>query len=418
LPERVVNSASAVAPTTGETIEKGYSMFTKAILAASAALAALGAAAPASALVINLRDTGGVTGSRAEQGFRIAADYWQSVLTSNVTMNIDVGFSSLGEGILGGTRSALYESVPMQTYYNLLAANATRSTIDTRALGNLRPLDANGGVDVLVPGYLTPATQNGVTAGYDKRLAPTASEIGNSIAISSANVKALINDASFGATDVDADIQFSSDFAFDFDPTDGVTAGTYDFIGVAVHEIGHALGFLSGAEDFDYVSGSAVPDIDGIWWGYAADMFRYSAPGQLDWTYGTASYFSIDGGRTPYLDGFWSTGSEKGDGWQASHWKEPGVACTDPRGIMNPYICDGEVDKAEGLDLALLDAIGWNTSVDVSRNPTYTFTTAQMFSAFAAVPESSTWAMMILGMGAVGAGLRNDRRRTRVRFAA
>jgi len=388
----------------------------KAFLAASAMVAAVTAAVPASALVINLRDVGGVTGSQAELGFRIAADYWQSVLTSNVTMNIDVGFSSLGAGILGGTRSTLYESVPMQTYYDLLASNTARSTVDTRALGSLRPLDANGGVNVLVPGYLDTATQDGVTAGYDKRLAPTASEIGNSIAISSANVKALVNNASFQAGLTDANIQFSSDFAFDFNPADGVTAGTYDFIGVAVHEIGHALGFLSGAEDFDFVSGDrSVTDVDDIWWGYAADMFRYSAPGQLDWTYGTASYFSLDGGRTPYLDGFWSTGSEKGDGWQASHWKEPAIACVNPRGIMNPYICDGEVDQTEGLDLALLDAIGWNTNVDVARNPSYAFTTAQMFNAFAGVPESSTWAMMIVGMGAVGAGMR--RRRTAVRFA-
>ena len=35
----------------------------------------------------------------------------------------------------------------------------------------------------------------------------------------------------------DAEIQFSTTFAFDFNPFDGVSAGQYDFIGVAIHEI-------------------------------------------------------------------------------------------------------------------------------------------------------------------------------------
>lgn len=388
----------------------------KSFLVGTAAIATAMAAAPSSALVINLIDTGGVTGSNADLGFKIAARYWESVLTNNVTMNIQVGFSDLGPDILGGTRTALYTSVPMADYYNILAANTSKSTIDNQALASLRPLDTNGGVSVLVPDYFNPATNDGITNSYDSRLAPTTADIGSTIAIASSNVKALINDATFGATDVDADIQFSNTFAFDFNPTDGITAGQFDFIGVAVHEIGHALGFLSGAEDFDFSSGDRGYNPDQFWWGYAADMFRYSKPGQLDWTFGTASYFSLDGGRTPYLDGFWSTGSTKGDGWQASHWKEPGIPCGDFRGVMNPYICGGKMDQVEGLDLALLDAIGWNTNVNVTRNPGYTFTTAQMY--LAAVPEPASWSLMIGGFGMIGTAMRRRRKTTvSVRYA-
>ncbi|MGH6781133.1 MAG: NF038122 family metalloprotease, partial [Sphingomonadaceae bacterium] len=214
------------------------------------------AASPANAIVINLIDQGGVTGSAAEMGFTVAARYWESVLTNDVTMNINVSFEDLGPSVLGGTSTALYTYVPIDTYYALLNGNATKSTIDNMALANLAPTDANGGVNVIVPDYLTPATQDGVTAGTGTRIAPTDQAIGNTIAIASSNVKALINDASFGAGDVDAAIAFSSTFSFDFDPTNGISAGTYDFIGVAVHEIGHALGFLSGVEDFDFVSGT------------------------------------------------------------------------------------------------------------------------------------------------------------------
>ena len=389
-------------------------------LAASAVLLA-GAAAPASALVINLNDIGGVAGSRAEQGFRIAARYWESVLTNNVVMNIDVGFGNLGPGVLGGTQTTLEQSVAMSSYYSLLNGNANKSTLDLAAIAGLRPLDANGGVEVTVPGYLNPANQTGVTTSNATRLAPTDQGIGNTIALASSNYKALLNDGRNDGT-ADANIQFSSTFNFDFDPTDGITAGAYDFIGVAVHEIGHALGFLSGADDFDYVAGDpTLGELDDIWWGYGLDMFRYSDTDKLDWTFDTESYFSLDGGATAYRDGLFSTGEYNGDGWQASHWKEPnGGGCSNLRGIMNPYICGGTGDETKALDLALFDAIGWNTNVDVTANPGYTFSTADMYRSFAneaAVPESSTWAMMILGMGAVGAGMRRRKVRTAIRFA-
>ena len=43
----------------------------------------------------------------------------------------------------------------------------------------------------------------------------------------------------------DAGIGFNSAHSFDFNPDDGITAGSLDFDAVVVHEIGHALGFTS-----------------------------------------------------------------------------------------------------------------------------------------------------------------------------
>ena len=85
-----------------------------AILLGSVAAAAM-ATTPASALTITLTDIGGVTGTQADIGFRIAAKYWESVLTNAGTVQLNVGYSDLGPGVLGGTGSSLAPFVPIDT---------------------------------------------------------------------------------------------------------------------------------------------------------------------------------------------------------------------------------------------------------------------------------------------------------------
>ena len=61
-----------------------------------------------------------------------------------------------------------------------------------------------------------------------------------------------------------------------------------DWEAAALCEIAHALGWDSVAQ------GGSFPDV--------ADLFRYSAPGQHQWTSGQPAYFSIDGGNTNLAD--------------------------------------------------------------------------------------------------------------------
>ncbi|MCE4540335.1 NF038122 family metalloprotease [Pelomonas sp. P7] len=371
----------------------------KSILLGSAAAVSL--AAPVSAATILLHDIGGaaqVTGTQAELGFKIAAKYWESVLTNNATIELKVGYGGLPTGVLGSTGSSLAQFVPISAYYDALNATKT-SALDSLAVANLSPLNGNGGVSALVPSYLSPATSTGIDVAGGTRLAPD-NAINSTLALTTANAKAL--GANFGPSFIDGTIQFSNQFAFDFNPTDGIQAGSYDFIGVAIHEIGHALGFVSGADDFDYANGYAGP-VDDAWWAYGLDMFRYSGAGQLNWAPNQPSYFSVDGGATSLWNGYFSTGETTGDGNQASHWKEPNQAtpCDDFLGVMNPYICGGKMDSVTALDLAAFDAIGWNVNFDVLANPRYELTTAQIYEQFA-TPEPASWSMAAVALFAAG----------------
>jgi len=387
-------------------------------------LAGAAIADPANALVINLVDDGTVGGTRAETGFAIAAKYWESVLTNDATVNFRVGYEHLGPNILGGTRSTIVADVPITAYQRQLAATGN-SGLDRIVAANQPQLSKTGSVTAIVPDYYDPAKKQGV-AVEGTRITPDDTPISTTMALSSANYKALYG----GTTGIDATIQFSSDFRFDFRPNDGISKGSYDFVGVAVHEMGHALGFLSGADDFDY---STIPagltpadeafPTDQFWWGYAADMFRYTADGELNWAFNQPAYFSIDGGATAFNGARFSTGEINGDSWQASHWKAPingdgDFSCSLPfEGILNPYICNGVNDAVSGSDLAFFDAIGWNTNVDVLRNPGYEVTTSQLYRSLGGpIPEPATWGTMILGFGAIGTLAR--RRRTKAETPA
>ena len=65
-------------------------------IAAAAALAAT----CSNATVINIIDLGGVTGSVAEQDFKIAAQYWANMFTNVATINLGVKFGPLGPGVV------------------------------------------------------------------------------------------------------------------------------------------------------------------------------------------------------------------------------------------------------------------------------------------------------------------------------
>ena len=390
----------------------------KKMAAAVAAAALVAGAYSANAANVVLNDVGGVTGTPAEQGFQIAAAFWGAILADDVTINIDVGFGELGPGILGGAQS---NAVVVTTagYYNALAFDAT-SNLDVSAVTNLEALDATGGVTAITPGYEDPVNQTGI----DTNITIVDSDGSNN------NAFTVVNNANFkalgGTIDgADANVTFNSLASFDFDPSDGIDAGASDFVGVAIHEIGHALGFTSGVDTYDFLgcpdgqACGAVSDvnINDFAIAEALDHFRYSADGELNWAPGQDTYFSIDGGATQLFgNSAFQSGDFNGNGFQASHWQNNGT-CSNFIGIMNPFLCSGVNGVVTSADLAALDAIGWDLNFDVLANPNVRLSTATIYQAFA-VPEPSTWLQMIFGFGLLGHFMRSPAMRRRKVAAA
>lgn len=418
-----------------------------------AAIAVACCIAPASALNIVLVDSTGSfstapNGAAALFAFQKAANYWNTTLTNDATVTIQISFDSLGAGILGSTSSSS-QAVAVSDAYARLAATGT-TALDAIAKANMTALTPEGGLArIRINNEVSPGV--GVDPNVTRTLTNSTKDIANYLDVNQALIRATGMTSLTGALNpYDATIRFSSNFAFDFNPTNGIDVGKYDFTAVAVHELGHALGFVSGVDTFDIVAHGMGPlaaqfeagdfgttDITDFYLGSTLDLFRYgntiNPDGrlQLQWSANRPAFFSIDG-KTVFNIGdpslqepaTFSTGRYSGDGEQASHWKD-NIAFIDPdsggacfqsgrqAGIMDPTSAPCHTENVTSNDLAAFDAMGWNTSLDVLSNPQYKVTTADIYAMdglAVAVPEVATYAQLALGLGVVGFLLRSRRR--------
>lgn len=188
-----------------------------------------------------------------------AASDLEDLITTPVTLNIRVGYgeaggSPLANGMLGEEVTTAGTLVTAAQYEADLQAHGASDAAVQTALANM-PSDST-------PLFITSAQEKALGL-----LAPNAATIDGSVGFAADPNQSL----------------------FAYSSTDRAVGGKYDFIGVAEHEITHALGRVA-------INGYSA----------ALDLFRYAAPGEHA-PAGAPSYFSIDGGVTN-LDDFAAVG--------------------------------------------------------------------------------------------------------------
>lgn len=319
-----------------------------------------GAATGSPALTFNYTWVAGTTAAE-QAAFQTAGALWSSVLQDPITVNLTLGTGSLDPGVLANTNSTQFSY--SYTSFKTALGNDRLSADDFNAVSHLA-------AGASFPLLINRTSDNPNGAGSATPYLDSAGANNQTIRITSANARAVGLSA---PTSTDGSITFSNSFVYDLNPADGITPGQFDFVGLATHEIGHALGFISGVDVLDTTTGLTANGYPVV---SALDLFRYSsqsfAQGAIDWTADNrVKYFSLDGGVT--AGPTFANGVVNGDGRQASHWKDDlGL------GVMDPTAAPGELLVISTNDKRALDVIGWN---------------------LAAVPEPATWMMWALGLG-------------------
>ena len=290
--------------------------------------------------------------NEAQIGFKKAATFWSSVLSDDVLINLDLDYTSANFN--ANTIGSTFTSRVKETYADFrkaIAADAV-SDADKTAVASLSQSDTFG--MLLNHTSNNPFGINSSTPYLDNN----GDNNNSSVFIARANAKALGLLSSNNLAANDAKIVFNSAFNFDFDRTDGISMASIDFVGTAIHEIGHALGFSSSVDILEQFAG-VFPDVE-----YTLvtplDLFRFSKAstqsGVIDWTASaTDKYFSLDNGATKIAS--FSTGVTYGDGHQNSHWKD-----SQGLGGLDPSLAPGELLRYTSLDQLAFDVIGWNLS--------------------------------------------------------
>ena len=265
-------------------------------------------------LVINLSYDASV--SSAPAGFTAAltsvVQFFEDTFANPITINIDVGYGEIGgylleSGALGESESYLY-------YYSYSQVAAA-----------LRGDPGSAGAAASLPA--TNPTGNGQFM----------------VTTADAEALALLPGSGQG---LNGYVGFGSNVTFDYNDSNGVSPGQYDFFGVAAHEISEVL----GRQMTDGQSGAFEP----------LDLFHYAAPGVRSFTGTQTGYFSTNGGVTDLANFNTNPGGDFGD-WASSVVNDS----------FRAYSYSGVVNQVSSADIAVMNALGWISATAPTPAPAY-----------------------------------------------
>jgi hypothetical protein len=186
---------------------------------------------PAKALTFNFIAAEG-TSTELVNSFNLAGNRWSSVIKDDITVNISVGQERIADGSLGYANPTAGK-VNLTNFLSQLGRDAT-SNNDAIAVSN-----RNNVISRLINNT---ADSNGAAHLDDS--------VGD-IWLTSANAKALGILGGDRAT-IDSEFIINSDLAWDYDGDSQVDKDKYDLVTTITHELGHALGIVSGVDILDY----------------------------------------------------------------------------------------------------------------------------------------------------------------------
>ena len=362
---------------------------------------------PSAGLTIVLQGTAQLDANpTAKNAFIAAANRWEAVISTpvTITLSVDFGTQYFGEA---------YPSSTILGQTGSFSIAPSLSSVRSRLINTSNPTPSELELYNALPTASVPAEFNGSTVQV------------STVRVNTSQARAL------GYTfneppPYDARIGFNSNFGsggntgqFDFDPSDGIAPGFTDFDSVVVHEIGHALGFTSS-------SGGTDSSRLSIW-----DLFRFRPSAANLGNFTTTPRVMTKGGVQVQFGNYTSTfaGAELGlstggpnppegdtdDGRQSSHWKADELTPSRPYiGIMDPTISRGLRRTISENDIRTIDLIGYSVAFNPVRPANDNFAAATALNGAAgSVNGTSAWATRepgeLVAQGSLQAGFVGDK---------